>query len=226
MSVTPSPFQSLIFTWQPERRLRSGDRLWILTDTESYYSSMYGRSTPQRFYKVGGLDLRTEKLGYFLFTQDDARAILRCGLDAAPWEVPQVHGIELTRFYHGSNEQGRFRERVSLVPLEPELAAQGSRLRAYFERHLSFRGNATPGMWQDLECRAGELRAIEKVALSMTDWFAAGDVKARVGNDVNVTRVLRLLVDEGRLITNGRKRRWCRYQGMPCQVVERSDWTG
>jgi hypothetical protein len=223
--TSPLRASTIPFTWQDEKRLRSGDRVWIVTDTLSFWTAMYGRSTPQKFYKVGGLDLRSEKLGYFLFTTDDVRAILRAGLAAAPWESPPTHGIELTRFYHGGTEQGRFRERISLIDLEPELVAQGPALRAYFERHLSFTGNSTAGMWQKIEDRAAELRAIESAAMSMSGWFAAGDVKALVGEKVNVTPTLALLVDEGRLLPNGKKKRGALYMVSPPQIIERTDWT-
>jgi hypothetical protein len=45
----------------------------------------------------------------------------------------------------------------------------------------------------------------------MIGWFGAGDVKRALGKDVNVTTSLRLLVDEGRLISNGKKTRSAKY---------------
>lgn len=225
MTSSSPQLPGLPYGWQEEKRIRSSDRVWIVTDTLHFRSAMYGRSTPQQFFKVGGLDLPTRKLGYFLFTTDDVKAMLKAGLPPAPWKKPLPSGIELTRYYHGPKEQGRFREMVSLVDLDPELMEQGPRLRGYFERRLYFTGNSSPGMWKELEVRAAELRAIETVALSMIGWFAAGDVKAKIGKDANVTPTLTLLVEEGHLVPNGKRKRGARYMVASQTMVERADWT-
>jgi len=224
--TTPSTYSQLIDTWQGVKRARSGDRFFVLTDTQTHYSAMYGCSTVQQWFRVGAVDLRTMKLGYVDFSIDDIRALLRSKVSPAPWKQPHAVGIELTRLYHGPKKQGRFRERVTLIDLDPVLLAQGPRLRAYFERHLYFTGNSSAGMWTELEQRAAELRAIEEAALSMTDWFAARDVKAQAGNDVSVTRVLKMLVAEGRLVPNGKKKGGARYMVAMPACIQRADWVG
>ena len=224
--TTPLHIPSIPFPWQGEKRLRSGDRVWILTDTHHFTSALYGCSTPQRWYRVGGLDLASQRLGYFTFSTDDARALLRAGIDAPPWKIFQACGIELTRRYHGATREGRFRERVARIDLDPALAAQGPALRGYFERSLSFGGNAVPGMWRQIVARAQSEKAIEKAALSMVGWFAAGDIKKVVREGVNVTRVLARLVLEQRLVPNGKTKRAARYMVASPIMTERVDWTG
>jgi hypothetical protein len=195
-----------------------------LTDIQSFWSAMYRRSTPQQFFRVGGLDLETQRLGYFLFTIDDARAILRDGLPPPPWKEPLPVGIELTRFYHGNTEQGRVRESIGLIELEPDLLRQKSLLHAYFERQLHFHGNSSVGMWGQLQRRAAEQQAIQDATLSLTGWFSAGDVKYALGKDVNVTPVLQALVAEERLVSNGKKTRGARYMVTDSAAVARLFW--
>lgn len=221
--MTSNPF--LPFPWQDDRRIKSGDRVWILTDTHSYESAMYGQSIPQRWHRVGGLDLRTMRLGYFTFSTDDVRAAIKDGAFApAPWKAPQAHGIEVTRFYHGPKKQGRFRQKVSLIDLDPELVKRGPALRAYFTRTLSFKGNSESGMWKEIEAGAKQENAIEAAALSLEGWFSAGRLKAIVGSDVNVTPTLTRLVSEGLLLSNGKKTRAARYMVAPPAVSDRADW--
>lgn len=224
MTIT-LPASKPLYPWQDERRLRSGDRMWLLTDIESYTSAMYGQSVPQRWYRAGGLDLASMKLGYFTFSIDDVRAILKAGVTSAPWKTPQPHGLDVTRQYHGPTQEGRFRETVTMIELDPELLAQGPSLRGYFVRDLQFRSNSQPGMWGEIERRAAEWRSIEKAALSLNGWFAAGDVKALVG-EVNVTPVLARLVEEGVLVPNGKRKRGARYMVAPATTIERVDWAG
>jgi hypothetical protein len=219
-NTTPS------FQWQEDKRLRSGDKVWFISDAKTFMSAMYGQSRPQTWYRVGGLDLSTTKLGYFHFSSDDSRAMAKAGLDLLPWKVQQSRGIELTRHSHGSQNKGRFRETVALIELEPVLLAQGPALRSYFENVLGFRGNTKPGVWNAIEVWAARENEIEKGALAMVDWFSAGELKEALGENVNVTPILVRLVKEGRLKPNGKKKRGARYMVAQPEVTERLDWTG
>jgi hypothetical protein len=224
MTTTELHLPGIPFPWQDEKRLRSGDRAWILTDIQSFWSAIQGRSTPQQFFRVGGLDLETKRLGYFLFTIDDARALLKARLPPPPWTEPLPVGIELTRHYHGNTEQGRFRESVSLIRLDHDLVAQKEQLRTYFEDHLYFHGNSSVGMWAELQRRARELRAIEDAALQRTGWFSASDVKYVLKKDLNVTPVLQALVAEEKLVWNGKKTRGARYMVTDAAAIARVVW--
>jgi hypothetical protein len=134
-------------------------------------------------------------------------------------------GIELTRSYHGPKKEGRFRESVALVDLDPDLAARGPDLRRYFERHLQFRGSSEPGMWKEVVAWAARENRMEAAALSMPGWFSAGDLKEVLGEPMRVGPVLARLVKEGRLLSNGKKTRGARYLVAPPMLVERADWT-
>jgi hypothetical protein len=217
------------YPWQDERRLQSGDRVWIITDVASFSSSLYPWSSPQKWYRVGGLDLSTMRLGYFTFSTDDVRALLKAGVVRAPWKVAQRCGFKITRLYHGPSEEGRFREKVKLVELEADLLAQGPMLRRYFEKALTFQGNSEPGMWDEIEDWARRQNVIEATALAMPDWFSAGDVKRIVettfGTVVNVSPALAVLVGDGLLLSNGKKTKAARYMVAPTQIVERADWS-
>ena len=91
---------------QETKRLTSGDKIWILTDVETHFSSFLPWSTPQRLSKVGAFDFRTSRIGFITFSLDDVRGILRAGLPPAPWSSPQS-GIEVCRLAHrGGEEKG------------------------------------------------------------------------------------------------------------------------
>jgi hypothetical protein len=78
-------------------------------------------------------------------------------------------------------------------------------------------------MWKDLAARVAQEQAIERAALGMVGWFAARDVKAIVGN-VNVSPILGRLVEEKRLVMEGKKR-GARYILAPPQPLpDRVDW--
>ena len=177
---------------------------------------------------MGALDLNTGKLGYFNLSRDDVKALVKCGLKPAPWHAPQQSGVALVRHYHGDHQEGRFRETASLVNLPPDLLAEGPQLRRYFEKTLAFVGNSEPGMWDSLEKRAVHENAVEGAAMSTTGWFSARDVRAALGlvRTVPLSRILGTLVLEGHLVTNGKKRRWCRYMVAMPAGVPRADWAG
>jgi hypothetical protein len=223
--IDPHQFQPTQFKWQDEQRLRSGDRVWLITDVGCFTSAMWGASTPQKWYRAGGLDLATNRLGYFIFSTDDVRAMIKAGIPPAPWKMRQARGIELIRFTHGGQKEGRFREAVLMIRLDSELLAQGPALRHYFVRNLTFKGNAKPGMWQGIVDWAARENRLEAEALKMVGWFSAGDLKAMTGATGSVSSLLRRLVKERRLLSNGKTRRSARYMVAPPVGSDRADWT-
>ena len=69
------------FYWSPdERRLSSGDRILILTDIHCDSSRWHHSSALQEWFRVGGIDLKTNRVGFFRFSIDDARALLQAGM--------------------------------------------------------------------------------------------------------------------------------------------------
>jgi hypothetical protein len=226
MTTTQKP---AIPSFRGTKRLSNGDRIFILTDTSSYSSAMYGRSAEQQWYRVGAVDLRTGHLGYFDFSTDDARQMVKSGLVPPRWAEHQKVGIELVRLSHGSQTQGRFKEKVTLIDLDHELLAQGPMLRRYFEQKIGFTGNSSPaGMWEAHVAWAARENAIEAAALSMVGSFSAGDVTRAAGLDKlgSITGLLSRLVAEGRLVSNEGRRRARRYEVACPKILERIDWTG
>lgn len=214
------------FKWQDEKRLRSGDRVWIITDAQCFTRAMRGDSVEQRWCRVGGLDLATMKLGYFVFSTDDVRAMAKAGIASIPWTSPQICGVEIRRHSHGGHREGRFRELVELIALDPCLQAQGPSLRTYFEKTLTFQSNAEPGVWAAIMKWAALRNRVEAAALARPDWFSVGDIKAIVG-EVNVTPILKRLVLDRALVTNGKPKKAARYAVASCLLhagVARSDW--
>jgi hypothetical protein len=135
-----------------------------------------------------------------------------------------TYGFEVTRFTHGAQEKGRFREKVELINLPADLLVHGPELRSQFERQFDVRGNGRPGMWQAIKAAADREKRIEVAALSFTDWFSAGDVKKSVG-DINVTRTLARMVKDRVLVTNGKTKRGRKYIAAPPVIIDRADWT-
>lgn len=192
--------------WQDPKRLSSGDKIWILTDVETYDSAMYHWASEQTWYKVGAYDFRTGCLGFFRFSKDDARGLLRAGFPPPPWTSPQSHGIEIARRGHeGGEEKGRFAVTVKLLDIPPEVQAIESAAKSTFW-HAAHAPNATADMWKALVEVDTKEKMIESVALSMPGWFSAVDVKAIVGVGTNVSPVLTRLVDEDRLHRVGKTR--------------------
>lgn len=221
---TPSlPTPSL--QWQDEKRLSSGDLLWFLTDVQSEWRQFYTNSTPQQWFRVGALDLKTLKLGFVRFSIDDARSIIRAALPPPPWGAPLPYGIEVKRFAHiGGEEKGRFKEEMTLIDIPQDIAWMGPVGREAFRR-AGHSPNAVWGMWKKLVVRWDQAKAIEVAALGMEGRFSAGDVKDVVGKDVNVTPVLTRLVDEKRLLPFGQGRGRT-YEVAPASLPERVDWVG
>lgn len=198
--------------WQAEKRMSSTDKIWILTDIETYTSSMYGCSTEQRWFKVGAYDMRTSHIGFVRFSTDDAKAMLRAGLPAPLWHAPQSHGIEVKRLAHGDGqEKGRFRVRMALVDLDPSLRLIVPAAVKAFQDAVH-RPNATAGMWKDLVAFVAREKQIENAALGMTGLFIASDVQAVVGVGVNVLPVLKRMVEEERRLERFGKTRGTKYR--------------
>lgn len=82
--------------------------------------------------------------------------------------------------------------------------------------------NFLPGMWNDLKERADRENSIEAAALGMVGLFSAGDIKKIVGKHVDVTPVLRRLVEEGRLLPPIGKKRGTRYEVAFPRLVDRA----
>lgn len=226
-SSTTSPIAEA-FRFSGTKRLASRDRVWIVTDVQTFTSALYPWSEPQRWYRAGALDLNSEHLIIAEWSTDDMKAILKAGMQAGvgapPWSLPQSHGFQLTRFSHGTQEKGRFREKVTLLDLDAALVRRGPALRKSFERSADLQGNMVAGSLHEMVDLVARENAIEAAALSRNGWFAAGDVKRIVGKNINVSRSLALMVEDGILISNGKAKRWAKYMKTPPLVVERSDW--
>lgn len=220
---------SFTFPFIGNKRLKSHDSVWIVTDVRTFTTSLYPWSEPQRWYRAGALDLGSKHLVLAEWSTDDMRAILKAGMAAGigapPWSSPMSHGFLLTRFSHGGRDKGRFREEVSLVELNEDIRSFGPALRRHFEKNLDVVGNVHAGALRAVLDWATRENAIEAAALSFSDWFAAGDVKDIVGQDVNVTRTLARMVAERVLVTNGKTKKGRRYMATRPIVVDRSDWT-
>lgn len=225
MDHSPSSAAILPFEFHGHKRLSSRDRVWITTDVHSYTSKMLDWSVPQQWFEAGALCLDTNHLALVRFSNDDVRAMMKAGMRPAPWPSHQRHGIELTRLYHGSQEKGRFREKVALIELDPELVKHGPMVRSHFEKEIGLRGNSTPGMWKEAVEWAKRENLIEAAALSFNDWFSAGMVKEIVG-DINVSPTLARLVQEGLLVPNGKAKKGARYMKAPPVLIDRADWNG
>lgn len=204
--MNPKPKPPPCPSWQEPRRLASNDRIWILTDVETYDSAMYHWASEQTWFKVGAYDFRTGCIGFFRFSKDDARGLLRAGISPPPWTSPQQRGFEVTRVaHHDDEEKGRFIVTMETFDIpSPLQAIVPAAERAFW--HAPFTPNATPGMWGNLAAFVAMEKKIESVALGMVGWFSAGSVKALVGVGTNVSPVLKRLVDEERLHRVGKTR--------------------
>ncbi len=223
--IQPPP-KTPTLEWQPEKRLQSQDRLWILTDTYTEWKSYREDATPQKFYRVGCFDLKTRKLCYVRFSVDDSTGMLRAGIPAPPWSSgPLPYGIEVKRMAHGGGEEkGRFKVDIAIIDIDLKDAWIGREAPRMFagDGHWS---NSTRDMWKKQADRVAQVKAIEAAALGMAGRFSAGDVKRKLGAEVNVSPILRQLVDEERLLPFGKKRGRT-YEVAPPMVTERVDWTG
>lgn len=206
---------------QGTRRLKSQDRIWILTDIEVFYSRYYGCSPEQQWFKVGAVDLATMELGYFEFGRDDARVMLMAGLPIAPWEHSLPEGISLSRGNLSHGGGGRRKEAATLIHLDSELLALGPKLRRRF-CHAGHYPSFTADMWEDIAGRVALTKRVREVALSMDREFSAGDMQAVVG-DVNVSHILTEMVRLKLLKRTGQKR-GTRYTVLPPKTIERADW--
>lgn len=210
---------------QPQKRLTSGDVVWIITDIYTEQRRYYGNSSLQRWFKAGGIDLTTGKMGYFRFTIDDAAALVRAGITPPPWAQPLPQAIAVKRLAHSRTERGRYRVDITTVNVDPRFLPLGPVLRQFFTRE-GHEPNFTPGLWRKLVDRAALDKEIEETALAMVGRFSAGDLRNVLGKGaVNVTRVLRRLVRQSRLQPFGKKR-GARYEVIPPTTPARTDWVG
>lgn len=208
--------------WQPERHLRDDDRIVILTDVQIVWSRYYDYSPEQELFRVGAYDARTRKIGFFKFGRDLAFDSIMGGVPVAPWGAAVLPiGIEVHRRSHGNNAEGRFRGSVSVFDVEPEVLAIVPEARRRF-RQEGHAANGAVGMWSKLEERAKSELAIEKAALGMVGVFKVEDIRAIVGDEKRISRVLRRLVEEGRLTPVSPKK----YKVTPPKILPRLDWTG
>lgn len=192
--------------WQPDKMLQAGDRVWILTDVQSEWSSFYLWAQPQQLYRAGIYDLKTGRVGFARFGRDIAYAIVKAGVRVPPWRSPLDVAIEVERERHDGEPKGRFRTKVKRVELDEsvtELLPLMLRMLATVELLPS----SLTGMWNDFEERAASENAIERAALSMPGLFKTSNVKSVVGNDTRISRVLSRLVRERCLVREGRRYR-------------------
>lgn len=215
---------STTLLWQQEKMLHAGDRIVILTDVQIVWSRYYDYSREQELFRVGCFDARTMKIGFFKFGRDPAFDMLKGGVIAAPWGSSALPiGVEFHRRSHGNHAEGRFRGKVSVFDVEPEVLAIVPEARRRF-REAGHCSNATIGMWSKMEVRAKSELAIEKAARAMVGVFKAGAIKNLVGTvkSDQITRVLRRLVEEGRLTLVSAKK----YEVATPKIIPRLDWTG
>lgn len=218
------PSSTTLLPWQPEKMLHAGDRIVILTDIQTVWSRYLDYSPEQELFRVGAYDARTMKIGFVKFGRDLAFDILMGSVSAPPWNASSLPiGIEVHRRSHGKHAEGRFRGDVSLFDVEPDVLAIVPEAKRRF-RQEGHSPNATIGMWAKLEERAKSELAIEATALAMDGEFRAGAIKKVVGKvkGDQISRVLRRLVDEGRLKRASKKK----YEVAPPKIIPRLDWTG
>lgn len=221
MTKTQEP-PSTTLLWQPEKMLHAGDRIIILTDVQTAWSKYLDFSPEQELFRVGAYDARTMKIGFFKFGRDLAFDMLMGSVSAPPWNASSLPiGIEIHRRSHGNRVEGRFRGEVSRFHVEPDVLAIVPEARKRF-RQEGHSPNATIGMWSKQEARAKSELAIEAAALGMVGVFKAEDIRAIVGDEKRISRVLRRLVEEGRLTPVSPKK----YKVTPPKIIPRLDWTG
>lgn len=224
MNHAQEPPPSTTLLWQPEKMLHAGDRIVILTDVQIVSSRYYDYSPEQELFRVGAYDTRTMKIGFFKFGRDPAFDMLKGGVTEAPWGSSALPiGVEFHRRSHGNNAEGRFRGKVSLFAVEPDVLAIVPEARRRF-REEGHSPNAVVGMWSKQEARAKSELAVEAAARAMVGEFRAGAIKKIVGKVKGdlISRVLRRLVEEGRLKRASKKK----YEVAAPRIVPRLDWTG
>ncbi len=221
MNASPT-IPSLQF--QPEKRLQSGDRVLVLTDVYTEWRSYYSNSTPQKWHRVGCYDLKTQQIGYFLFSVDDARGLLFAGFSPPPWPSGLSHAFEVKRLAHAGVREGRFKVSITALDIPSEVASLIPHGRRMFARDGHW-PNSTLGMWGKLAARVAQEQAVERAALAQVGWFKAGDIKKIVGK-VNVSPILARLVDEGRLVMDGKKKGARYIAAPPTPLPNRADWVG
>jgi hypothetical protein len=214
MSIVPSTIPA----WQEEKRLSCGDQIWILTDVEVRWSRYRYNAPDQEWFHVGAIDLNTGCIGTFRFSRDDAFAILKAGIAAAPWTTPQPHAIALHRRSHGSTSAGRFVGWVTLAPTDPALHAIVPHAKRMFA-NAGLSPNFVAATWKKLEERAERELKIERVVLGQTGSFSAGEIIAATGEKRSaVSGALKRLVMQHKLVPEGKGKRWTTT--LPPPIVE------
>ncbi|MEI9941980.1 MAG: hypothetical protein WDO69_32605 [Pseudomonadota bacterium] len=208
--------------WYPEeRRLSSGDQIFIVTDIHCYSSRMVRSARDQQWFRVGAVNLKNLTVGYWRFSIDDAQAILRARIVAPPWTHPLSEGIQIERARHVTGKRmGRYKVTVTTVSVPPEVIAKASELRAHFTRK-GHQPNFVVGAWAGRQQSASRALAVENAAMRRVGIFKANRIKVIVGAGINVTPVLARLVEEGRLTKVGAKK----YVVTPPKIIDRADWT-
>lgn len=199
MNATPStPSPLTVPTRQPDKMLGAHDRVLFLTGIEREFSAYHPWSKEQELFKIGVLDLATDKICFARFGRDIAFAIIKAGIAAPPWSAPQPVGVEIHRAGHPGENKGRQHTWATLIDLDPAVLAIAplARRRILSEGHHP---NLPLGSWADLEERAKSELAIEAAALGMLGEFKASDIRAVVGDDARISSVLQRLVREKRL---------------------------
>jgi len=214
-SITP--------VWQEEKHLHSGDRIWILTDVDTYWSRYLPYSEPQELFRVGIYDLTTQNVGLAHFGKDIAFALVKAGLTPPPWNGPAPFAVELHRRAHYDESKGRYLVNVRPIPIDPQWHSIVPHARRMF-RNAEHYPNSVHGMWSAMVPRAARENAIERAAFSMVGWFSAGDVK-EIAGPVSVSSVLARLVEDKRLERNDKRTRAARYRVPSPIITVRSDWT-
>jgi hypothetical protein len=221
MSIVPPTSPA----WQEEKRLASGDRIWIITNVEVRWSRYQYNSPDQQWFHVGAFDINTGSIGLFRFAIDDAFPMVKAGLLSPPWTSPLPVVIELHRRSHGDQEKGRFITTATLDPVDPALLAIVPHAKRMFA-NANLAPNLQPGSWRKLELRAARENKIEGAILAQSSSFGAGEIIAATSEKRSaVGSVLKRLVLRHKLIPDGKGKRWTTYTVAPIEIAERVDWT-
>jgi hypothetical protein len=188
-------------TWNPtERRLRSQDKILIVTDVYTYRESKYDSATEQQWFQVGAIDLDSNEVGMFKFSVDDARAMVKIGVAPPPWAAAHTFGLHIVRQAHVTGHStGRFAETIQRVNVAPAILALVPKARSFL-KSLMPTPNAQPGIWSKLVAAADlESKTIAAI-MTIKDVFKASDVTDLVPDAGNVSPLLKRLVGERRIL--------------------------
>ena len=209
----------------PPKHLAAHDRIWIISDVETYKSAYKPQSVLQTMFRVGAFDLNADRFRVVTFGNDIAYSLIKAGIELPPWKAPQPVSATIVRASHGNLPQGRFPTSATLEPLDPALVALGPRARKLFAGEVY--PNVEQGAWDALRARAERENRIEAAALAQPDWFAAGELAKITGDTQSlVSATLVRLVRDGRIVPNGGKKRGAKYHVASPALIVRADRTG